>query len=103
VQDVLAFSREQQLTTIPDWHYLTGPVAALRPVWNSYHIAVQAPSPNADVVHTSAVYFIDPDGVERYLASPEVDHTSSGTSYLPAGQLVTWGRGIAALADTLLR
>ena len=103
VQDVLAFSREQRLTTIPGWHYLTGPVPALRPAWQDYHIYVQAPNPDADVVHTSAVYFIDPQGRERYLASPEVDHTKSGTSYLPAGELTAWGRSIAALARSLIR
>jgi cytochrome oxidase Cu insertion factor (SCO1/SenC/PrrC family) len=103
VQDVLAFSREQQLTTIPDWHYLTGPVPRLRPVWDAYHIYVQAPNPSADVVHTSAVYFIDPQGRERYLASPEVDHAESGASYLPADQITTWGRAIAALARSLAR
>jgi cytochrome oxidase Cu insertion factor (SCO1/SenC/PrrC family) len=101
VQDVLAFSGEQRLTAIPDWHYFTGPVPALRPAWQDYHISVQAPNPDADVVHTSAVYFIDPRGRERYLASPEADHTKSGTSYLPADQVAVWGRGIAALARSL--
>ena len=101
VQDVLAFSSEQQLTTIPDWHYFTGPGPRLRPVWDAYHIYVQAPNPSADVVHTSAVYFIDPQGRERYLASPQVDHAKSGASYLPADQITTWGRAIASLARSL--
>ena len=101
VQDVLAFSSEQQLTTIPDWHYFTAPVPRLRPVWDAYHIYVQAPDPSADIVHTSAVYFIDPQGRERYLASPQVDHAKSGASYLPADQITAWGRAIAALARSL--
>jgi cytochrome oxidase Cu insertion factor (SCO1/SenC/PrrC family) len=101
VQDVSAFSTEQRLTTIPDWHYFTGPVPQLQPAWHDYNIYVQAPNPSADVVHTSAVYFIDPEGRERYLASPQVDHTKSGTSYLPADQITTWGHGIATLARTL--
>jgi hypothetical protein len=29
------------------------------------------------------------------------DHTSSGTSYLPASQITAWGRGIAQVAETL--
>ena len=103
VADVLAFSREHQLTTIPDWHYFTGPVPQLQPVWRGYNIYVQAPNPSADVVHTSAVYFIDPQGRERYLASPQADHTTSGTSYLPADQISTWGHGIATLARSLTR
>ena len=101
VSDVLAFSREQQLTTIPDWHYFTGPVPALRKAWRDYNIDVNAPNPNADVQHTSAIYIIDPQGRERFLASPQVDHTKSGSSYLPIGEQDAWGRGIAALARTL--
>jgi len=61
-------------------------------------VAVDAPSRNADVIHTSVVYFIDLSGRERYAASPMVDHGSSGSSYLPAGQLASWGHGIALVA-----
>jgi protein SCO1 len=101
VADMAAYSREQALNTIPDWHFFTGPVSALQSVWRDYHIEVQAPNPNADIVHTSAIYFIDPHGRERYLAMPEVDHTKSGTAYLPAAQQASWGHGIARLAAGL--
>jgi len=101
VPDVLAYSRAHQLTAIPGWHFLTGPVAALRAVWRAYGVAVQAPSPDADIVHTSAVYFIGPGGTERYLAEPMADHASGGAAYLPAGQIAAWGRGIALVARTL--
>lgn len=101
VVDVAAFSREQRLTTIPSWHFLTGPYPSLRAVWQAYNIAVAAPSPNADIIHTSAMYFINRQGRERYLASPMADHTSTGTSYLPAGQLTAWGQGIAQVARHL--
>lgn len=101
VNDVLAFSRSQQLTTIPSWHYFTGPVPALRKAWRDYNIDVNAPNPDADVQHTSAVYIIDPQGRERFLASPQVDHTKSGASYLPLSQQGAWGRGIAVLAGSL--
>ena len=53
VSDMMAYSREQRLITIPDWHFFTGPVPDLREVWNGYEITVQAPSPDADIVHTS--------------------------------------------------
>jgi cytochrome oxidase Cu insertion factor (SCO1/SenC/PrrC family) len=98
VRAVAAFSREHGLTTIPRWHFFTGPVPALRATWRAYGIAVEAPNPNADIVHTSAIYFIDANGAERYLASPQVDHTAQGASYLAADQLATWGRAIATLA-----
>ena len=62
VADVTAYSRAHQLTSIPSWHFFTGPVPRLRAVWNAYNIAVQAPGPDANIVHSSAVYFIDPGG-----------------------------------------
>jgi cytochrome oxidase Cu insertion factor (SCO1/SenC/PrrC family) len=101
VADVAAFSREHLLTTIPSWHFFTGSVASLEAVWRAYNITVQAPNPNADIVHTSALYFIDPAGRERFLASPMDDHTANGTSYLPPAQLTSWGRGIALVTRHL--
>ena len=43
--------------------------------------------PVTDVIHFSVMYFIDPQGRERFLASLMADHTVGGSSYLPAGQL----------------
>ena len=101
VRDMAQYTRAQALNTIPGWHFFTGPVPALEKVWRGYNIQVYAPSPNADVQHTSAVYFIDPQGRERFLASPQVDHTRSGTAYLPASQQIAWGHGIALVARQL--
>ena len=103
VADVAGFSGEQQLTTIPSWHFFTGSYPSLRAVWNAYAVTVDAPGPNADVIHSSLVYFIDPQGRERFLASPMADHTASGSSYLPAGQLESWAHGIALIARQLAR
>jgi cytochrome oxidase Cu insertion factor (SCO1/SenC/PrrC family) len=103
VSDMMAYSREQRLVTIPGWHFLTGPVPDLRKAWDGYGVAVRAPSPNADIVHTSVVYFIDPAGRERFIAAPMADHASSGASYLPASQISGWGQGIAQVARTLVR
>jgi cytochrome oxidase Cu insertion factor (SCO1/SenC/PrrC family) len=102
VRDVAAYSTEHQLSSIPDWHFFTGPVGALRTTWSGYNISVAAPNPNADIVHTSIIYFIDPDGRERYIAAPMADYTSTGTAYLPSGQLTAWGQGMAQLAETLV-
>jgi cytochrome oxidase Cu insertion factor (SCO1/SenC/PrrC family) len=101
VSDVAAYSAEHQLTMIPSWHFLTGPLASLRPVWRAYEIQVAAPSANADVIHTSEVLFIDPGGHERYIATPMADHTATGKAYLPAGPLASWGRGIALVSRHL--
>ena len=71
VPAVAAFSAEHQLNSIPGWHFLTGSLAALRAAWHGYNISVGAPNPNGDIIHTSAIYFIDPEGRERYLALPQ--------------------------------
>ncbi len=102
VSDVAAFSNEHQLSSIPSWHFLTGPVSSLQATWRGYDVAVAAPDPNADIVHTSVMYFMSPDGRERYIAVPMDDHTASGTAYLTPGQLAAWGRGIAQVADSLV-
>ena len=101
VADVAAFSAGHGLDTIATWHFLTGPLATLRSIWRAYGVDVVARGYNADVIHSSITYFLDPRGRERYVASPVVDHTKSGTSYLPPNVLATWGRGIAHVADSL--
>jgi cytochrome oxidase Cu insertion factor (SCO1/SenC/PrrC family) len=101
--NMMTFSRAHSLTTIPSWHFFTGATSALQRVWADYGIDVIAKNPNADIVHTSALYVIDPQGRERYIASPVVDHRKSGASYLPANTLTAWGQGIAALARDVLK
>jgi cytochrome oxidase Cu insertion factor (SCO1/SenC/PrrC family) len=100
--DVAQFTNEQGLDTVPDWYFLTGPMADLRAAWHDYAIAVQAPSPTADVIHSDNMYFIDPSGHERWMALPTDDHTANGTSYLPAKQVHQWGVDIASIASRLL-
>ncbi|MHB1929987.1 MAG: SCO family protein [Acidimicrobiales bacterium] len=102
VVDVAAFSHEHQLDTIPSWHFFTGSVSALQAVWHDYGVEVEAPNPNADIIHSSFVYFIDPSGHERYLGNPTDDHTASGAAYLPAGPLASWGQGIALVSRSLV-
>jgi cytochrome oxidase Cu insertion factor (SCO1/SenC/PrrC family) len=98
VHAMSVYSRAHQLQSIPGWHFFTGPVPDLRKVWRDYHIQVEAPSRDADVAHTSAIYFIGATGTERYLTSPMVDHTSDGTAFLSLSQIHDWARGIALLA-----
>lgn len=103
VSAVAQFTREHQLSAIPDWHFFTGPVPRLRAVWRAYNILVRPRGPSADVIHSSAIYFIDSQGRERYVSAPMADYTKSGAAYLPAGPLAEWGRGIALVASNLVR
>ena len=102
VADVAAFSGEQRLTQVPSWHFVTGSYPSLAAVWRDYEITVDAPGPDADVVHSSQMYFIDSRGRERFVADPMADHSASGSSFLPAGQLASWGQGIALVARQLV-
>jgi len=101
VADMASYSERHQLSSVPSWHFVTGTVDDLRSVWRAYAVDVDAPDPNADVVHTDALYFIDPQGRERYLATPTVDHTAAGAAYLPDGPLASWGQGIARVSRSL--
>jgi cytochrome oxidase Cu insertion factor (SCO1/SenC/PrrC family) len=103
VSEMAAFTDEQHLNAVPTWHFLTGPVPALKSIWHAYGEEVEDPGPNADVIHSSFMFFIDPQGKERYLADPMVDHTKSGASYLPLSQQTAWGHGIAMVANQLAR
>lgn len=102
VASMMTFSRAHNLVSIPSWHFFTGPTATLQRVWRDYGIDVSAPHPNADILHTSLLYFIDPQGNERFIASPVVNHTKAGKSFLPAATLSAWGRGIAQVAKATL-
>jgi protein SCO1/2 len=103
VRDVAAYSGEHQLTTVPSWHFFTGPPTALQAVWRAYHIEVQARGRNADVIHTSEVFFIDPGGRERYVATPMAEYNAKNKAYLPARPLAEWGQGIALVTRQLVR
>jgi cytochrome oxidase Cu insertion factor (SCO1/SenC/PrrC family) len=101
VKSMKTYSQEHGLDEIPSWHFLTGSVQSLEDVWHDYGSYVSAPNPNADIIHSSVVYFIGPSGFEQYAASPTDDHTANGAAYLPTGSLASWGRGIALVANAL--
>lgn len=102
VADVSGFTAEQGLTAVPEWHFLTGDIAQLQKTWKDYGVVVQAPNPNTDIIHSDYIYFIDSTGHERYIASPNEDHTAGGAAYLPIGQVREWGADIAGVARQIL-
>lgn len=105
VATVAKFTDEHQLNTIPTWHFMTGPVATLQAIWNHYGILVHTRKVHGKwtPVHSSLVFFIGPNGKERYLAAPVDDHhkTAAHKAYLPKPQLSAWGQGIAQVAESL--
>jgi cytochrome oxidase Cu insertion factor (SCO1/SenC/PrrC family) len=60
-----AFDREQQLTSVHDWLYLTGSPAQLRPVYRQYGVASQTLPGGAMLGHSDVAFVIDPAGRMR--------------------------------------
>lgn len=102
VAAVRAFTEEHGLASLPNWHFLTGPVQALQPVWANYGIDVQISPTTGAVVHSDQMYFIGPKGYERYEAAPNATILPNGTAVLPPASLARWGRGIANYAGSLV-
>jgi cytochrome oxidase Cu insertion factor (SCO1/SenC/PrrC family) len=60
-----AFDREQSLTGVRNWVYLTGTPAQLRPIWRNYGVAAQNLPAGAMVGHSDVAFVIGPDGRMR--------------------------------------
>jgi len=67
-EDVMAFTRKFGLDSVPTWHFLTGTVDQLEPVWKAYDITVH-PQEEGEIIHTPGVYIIDEQGERRWYVS----------------------------------
>jgi len=94
--DLRSFDRLHGLDALANWYFLTGTTSQLEAVWKSYGIEVTLPVGVDQTTHAAYLYFLDPSGRERYIASPHVDQRGDGTGYLPPSDLARWGTGIAA-------
>ena len=61
--DVLTFTQEHGMASLPNWHFVTGPLAQLGAALRSYGITVTVPDVGM-VSHSQIVYFISPGGRE---------------------------------------
>jgi protein SCO1 len=67
---VRRFVAEHRL--LPQFRYLTGNAAQLRPVWAAYHVASDPQHGTTAVAHTAFVLLVDPQGVERLVYDSNV-------------------------------
>jgi cytochrome oxidase Cu insertion factor (SCO1/SenC/PrrC family)/thiol-disulfide isomerase/thioredoxin len=88
LEDVLSYSELHGM--LRQWHFLTGSLAQLRPIWKAY--GVEAAIESGEVTHTPALFVIGPRGEEAkvYLTQQ---------SYAAVGQL---GQLLAHEASSLL-
>jgi cytochrome oxidase Cu insertion factor (SCO1/SenC/PrrC family) len=78
-----AFTRQEGLSTVPDWLYLTGSLAQLRNVWQQYGVDVQDLPAGAMSAHDDLAFVIDRAGVIRQEidADPGPGSTSTKSSF----------------------
>ncbi|MGH9128785.1 MAG: SCO family protein [Acidimicrobiales bacterium] len=76
---LLAFDRQERMTALPNWHYLTGTLTQLRAVWRAYGVVASYAPGGAMVSHTEIAYVIDPTGVSRYIVSSDQGAATEAT------------------------
>jgi cytochrome oxidase Cu insertion factor (SCO1/SenC/PrrC family) len=76
-----AFDRQEGLTDVPNWLYLTGNLAQLQAVWRNYGIAAQVEPAGAMIGHSEVAFAIDKSGRVRteldFDPGPGTDATKS--------------------------
>jgi cytochrome oxidase Cu insertion factor (SCO1/SenC/PrrC family) len=72
-----AFDRQEGLDTQANWTYLTGSLADLTSVWDTYGVSVVTAPAGGMVVHADIVYVIDAHGTLRRIINAD---TGSATS-----------------------
>ncbi len=95
VADVRQFTNQHGLSALKNWHFLTGTLAQLAPIWRAYGVEVFVSKTSRQTAHSSYLYFLNPLGVERFLADANVLQRPNGSGYLPSNLVKRWGQGIA--------
>lgn len=74
-----AFDRQEDLGTMPNWLYLSGPVSRLHRVWRSYGVTVTYLPAGAMVGHSLYAYVIGPHGQLRYVLGTDPGPATGAT------------------------
>ena len=74
-----AFDRQEGLSTVPDWLYLTGTLTQLRSAWQQYGVTVQNLPAGAMSAHDDLAFVIDRAGVIRQEISADPGPGTSST------------------------
>ena len=84
------------LAALPNWHYLTGSLRTLNPIWKDFGVSISVYPRQRAVVHNDVLYVVTPTGrlVER--GSPFSDEARDGSVTLPAPLERIAGDGLAA-------
>ncbi len=76
---LLAFDKQENLSQISNWTYLTGPLSQLKPIWNNYGILIGYSPGGAMIAHSELAYVISPSGRVRYSLDSDPGASTSAT------------------------
>jgi cytochrome oxidase Cu insertion factor (SCO1/SenC/PrrC family) len=67
-----AFTKQEGLEHLSNWHFVTGPLSQLENAWNSYGIEAAVSPAGAMVAHSDLVYVIDRTGRLRVVLNADL-------------------------------
>jgi cytochrome oxidase Cu insertion factor (SCO1/SenC/PrrC family) len=87
-----AFDREEQLTGVRNWLFLTGTPAQLQPVWRQYGVASQTLPGGSMLGHSDVAFVIGPSGRLRQELNFDPGPGTAATESSFATELATYAR-----------
>ena len=90
------------LQSVPNVHFLTGPLRQLNATWIAYGVTVTIGNTPTQIAHNNVIYFVDPQGRLRSLALPFANENSQGAYVLAPADIQRFAEGIARTAATLI-
>lgn len=91
------------LATLPNWHFVTGPLSSLNTVWKAYDVSISVNTKTGLEAHSDVMDFVDDGGFLRYRATPFADEGSNGAYTLSSASETRWAEGIATYAERLIK
>ena len=90
VADVYEITQAWRLDEISNWHFLTGSLDVLQPVWQEYGIGVISShdTQTSAMTHTPGTYMIDPTGQKRWYISTPFSAEDNPEFALPLSELL---------------
>jgi cytochrome oxidase Cu insertion factor (SCO1/SenC/PrrC family) len=74
-----AFDRDEELGQLPNWIYLTGSLAQLRQVWNTFGVEAQVMPAGAMIAHTEGAAILDATGRLRWESGADPGAATAST------------------------
>jgi cytochrome oxidase Cu insertion factor (SCO1/SenC/PrrC family) len=93
-----AFDRQEGLSGVPNWLFLTGSLAALQRAWSNYDVAAQILAPGGMIAHSDVAYVIDRAGHTRSELDFDPGPGTSSTQSSFAAELASAARQTLSLA-----